>query len=93
VNEEQAKSKLCPLLSVGNGQSPCIGSACMMWRWNGKPNPEWKSERYSLMQQFPPRDERFDPPPMIADETSGRCGLAGYPPPPSAPSGDGSDAK
>jgi len=57
----------------------CIGMACMMWRQDQKPNPDWKPSS-GMMSSYPYQDTRFDTPMYIADETSGHCGLAGRPP-------------
>jgi len=49
----------------------------MMWRWAQKPNPDWKG--YGSAMQYPPRDERNDPPMYIDDTARGYCGLGGRP--------------
>lgn len=56
--------------------SKCLGSACMAWHWEKKPNQDWKPEPGGMMS-YPPRDKRFDEPMYIDDETEGHCGLAG----------------
>ena len=73
MTEEEAKTKACPLLFMGNlammmaqdtekerVNSSCVGSTCMMWRWreDGK------------MEELP-NDKGWS--------TGGYCGLAGKP--------------
>ena|SRR3990167_11273489 len=55
----------------------CIGSACMMWRWTEKPNPDWKPD--SPMPWYPQEHPDDKPALYIEDKTRGYCGLAGKP--------------
>jgi hypothetical protein len=89
MNEDEAKTKWCPMVRLIDGQPPggaatnrayqefgtehalsnrCIGSACMMWRWDSSPNPN----HTPFMAQFPPQAE----PPYVKSSVHGHCGLA-----------------
>ena len=53
----------------------CIASACMAWRWNKIPNPEWKGQH--VMVSSVRQNPYSETPAGIDSTTDGRCGLAG----------------
>ena len=77
MTEEEAKTKWCPMLGEGNAtkglhervdgtvSANCIGSDCMMWRWDAI-TPEEKRQL---------REYGDDTGPLLA--IPGYCGLAG----------------
>jgi hypothetical protein len=68
MTEEEAKSKVCPILAGGNGVAHCIGKKCMAWRWDSIPNPDHNP--FNGMQMWPAV------PASIHSTTDGHCGLA-----------------
>lgn len=89
MTEEEAKTKWCPHAVASHTDPragfrddgrpkvhPCIGSACMAWRWNDVPNPEYDRQRHVFMGGYPPSTT---PPMTVKSETEGHCGLAGRP--------------
>lgn len=56
----------------------CTGNRCMGWRFEQKPNPDWKPQQV-FFSAGGAGDTRSDPQPYIPDETRGYCGLAGRP--------------
>lgn len=52
----------------------CVGSACMAWRWDDVPNPEYERMSQSFMAFSGPR-----PPMSFKSKECGYCGLAGRP--------------
>lgn len=52
----------------------CIGSACMAWRWDDVPNPEYERQSQSMLSYGGSRV-----PMTLKSETDGHCGLAGRP--------------
>ena len=62
----QSMGKVGDLLYGGK----CIGSACMMWRWNTKYTPP----PYSMMATYPQPEGTTE-----ISATEGYCGLAGKP--------------
>ena len=65
MTETEAKDKWCPILGAGTGLRHCLGSDCMMWRWDN-PTPEVREQARAC---------GFEP--II--KTLGHCGLAGKP--------------
>lgn len=86
MTEEEAKTKWCPYARLdGNNRhwgsggdaapiSRCVASACMAWRWDKKPNPDWKPQ--SQMAMWPPRNPYAEDLGFIYDTEHGSCGLA-----------------
>ena len=77
MTEAEAKTKAChkTLAAIGgapqwHSPSPCIGSACMAWRWHtsGAADPD-------LPRQFPDAAQRD----IDKRDDAGFCGLAGKP--------------
>jgi hypothetical protein len=56
--------KLCPI-SMGHHATPCIGVACMAWRWTEPP----------LVNDAASAEERA----VSQERRRGHCGLAGVP--------------
>lgn len=81
MTEAEAKRKWCPMINAdnlsalhdgpsGKPRSACIGSACMMWRWQKKSAVKFN---YNTGQFF-------NPAPLNDDgNLRGFCGLAGKP--------------
>lgn len=81
MTEEEAKTKsCCGPMQAEHGKTHvanCIGSACMAWRWEDVPNPEYaKRGGGQHFMQYPPP---VLPPMYLKSEDAGRCGLAGKP--------------
>ena len=82
--EIEAKKLWCPMVRIGHRsgvtmndpegpddlQGHCIGSACAMWRWGSKPDPNWQRPLQAPAS--------FEPAPYIVSD-KGFCGLAGAP--------------
>lgn len=75
MTEKEAKKKAC---CNGNAaphlSGPCIGAACMAWRWDQMRNPDYNPHS-GMMAVYPPRAEV---PSYIRDPKNGHCGLAGH---------------
>jgi hypothetical protein len=76
VTEEEAKTKVCQE-TIGNQAhppGPCIGSACMAWRWRG-----WLiaggDHEYTTAEQPKPGSLRDG----VTSKHVGYCGKAGKP--------------
>ena len=54
----------------------CIGSACMWWRWDDVPNPDYDPHQHGISGIWPPLRM---PPMTIKSDTDGHCGVAGRP--------------
>jgi hypothetical protein len=63
MNEEEARTKWCPMMGVDHSEECCIGSTCMMWRWNSE---------FTL-------PEGHVLPDIKDSATEGYCGLGGKP--------------
>lgn len=83
MTEDEAKTKSChktigPVASA-DGSTPwfspqvCLGSACMAWRWDDVPNPNYRPI------QVWPSDQLGTNPSYLKSTTDGHCGLAGRP--------------
>lgn len=79
MTEDEAKTKWCPMVRVGANRRDtnekeatvnCIGSRCMLWRWNTKYIPP----PHSWMQQHPTPEGTTE-----VSDTEGYCGLSGRP--------------
>lgn len=86
MTEDEAKTKWCPFvrndyaLTGGNRYkeaphkvAPCIGSACMAWRWRDLAG-EWDRRENKIEQA---NGRQCEPPPSFPKV--GYCGLAGRP--------------
>jgi len=84
MTEEEAKTKWCPSArsfsstgesatavnqEAGKPCTPCIASACMMWRWG----------QYPTAWICPPGGGEGVPTRFAQSNTDGYCGLAGKP--------------
>ena len=92
MTEDEAKTKACcrtlcadiwsnPKENDGEcktATTPCIGSACMAWRWGQKRNPDWSPDQSGMMS-WPARHPEDKPKLYIKDDKHGYCGLAGKP--------------
>ena len=72
MTQDEAKKKWCPVaglagavMKVTDGNRGCIGSACMMWRWN---------EGTKTTCRYPEGTK-----PTPEDQWQGYCGLGGKP--------------
>jgi hypothetical protein len=76
MTEEEAKTKTChktlvPLLNATGSPGPCIGSACMAWRWQHIPEM-YRYRDIHGNQQLGTKEG-------AQSTTDGYCGLAGKP--------------
>lgn len=81
MTEEEAKTKWCPMARERDGAMfPCIGSACMAWRWIGVLSDG--KRHYSDEALFAARNQHLTPSAggmNSGDFPLGYCGLAGRP--------------
>lgn len=77
MTEDKAKTKWCVHSNAADNGAKCDGSACMAWRWDDVPNPEYDRQRHGFVGGMYPAP--LAPSMTIKSETDGHCGLAGRP--------------
>jgi len=86
MTEAEAKTKWCPMVGLVGATHPsglaqtncmCVASACMMWRWNER--PEFVFGKSSFDMSNPDKVVSTEEKVRNTSEPTGYCGLAGKP--------------